>query len=169
MLNSPVTNNSIENNESINLRDLLFKYLIHWKWFLVSLLLFVIGAKLYLRYSIPEYKTQSTLLIKREDSGAMSELAAFQDLSMFSSSGRDLDDEIEVLKSRTLIEKTIKEGNFNISYILEGRIKSSESYDDDIPIDVDFIQKAKDFYTIDTTLFFKKINYNSFQLYSQKG
>ncbi len=168
MLNSPVTNNSIENNESINLRDLLFKYLIHWKWFLVSLLLFVIGAKLYLRYSIPEYKTQSTLLIKREDSGAMSELAAFQDLSMFSSSGRDLDDEIEVLKSRTLIEKTIKEGNFNISYILEGRIKSSESYDDDIPIDVDFIQKAKDFYTIDTTLFFKKINYNSFQLYSQK-
>jgi capsular exopolysaccharide synthesis family protein len=168
MLNSPVTNNSIENNESINLRDLLFKYLIHWKWFLVSLLLFVIGAKLYLRYSIPEYKTQSTLLIKREDSGAMSELAAFQDLSMFSSSGRDLDDEIEVLKSRTLIEKTIKEGNFNISYILEGRIKSSESYDNDIPIEVDFIQKAKDFYTIDTTFFLKKINSTSFQLYSQK-
>jgi len=168
MLNSPVTNNSIENNESINLRDLLFKYLIHWKWFLVSLLLFVIGAKLYLRYSIPEYKTRSTLLIKREDSGAMSELAAFQDLSMFSSNGRDLDDEIEVLKSRTLIEKTIKEGNFNISYILEGRIKSSESYDNDIPIEVDFIQKAKDFYTIDTTFFLKKINSTSFQLYSQK-
>jgi len=168
MLNSPATNNSIENNESINLRDLLFKYIIHWKWFLLSLLLFVVGAKLYLRYSIPEYKTQSTLLIKREDSGAMSELAAFQDLSMFSSNGRDLDDEIEVLKSRTLIEKTIKEGKFNISYILEGRIKSSESYDNDIPIAVDFIQKAKDFYTIDTTLFFKKINSNSFQLYSQK-
>ncbi len=78
--------NTVNNNEenTLNIKDLVFNYLSHWKWFLLSIALFFIGAKLYLRYSIPEYKSQTTLLIKGDESGGMlSELSAFQDLGGF--------------------------------------------------------------------------------------
>lgn len=155
--------NQTEDN-SINLKELLFKYLIHWKWFVLSIFVFLVGAKLYLRYSIPEYKSFTTLLIKREDSGPMSEFSALEELSMFSGSKKDIDDEMEVLKSRALIEKTIKEGEFNISYILEGRIKSSDAYGLN-PIKIDFKQKTEKFYEKDTTLIVKELDINQFELF----
>ncbi|WP_394758946.1 GumC family protein [Flavobacterium sp.] len=165
MLNNSIADLAEDNSAGI--REQILKYLSHWRWFLFSVFLFLFLAKLYLRYSIPEYKSQTTLLIKRDDSGGISsELAAFQDLSMFSGAKRDLDDEIEVLKSRSLVEKTIKEGNFNISYVLEGRIKSSESYVDN-PVEFNFIEKSKDFFTIDTTMLVKKINEKQFELFAQ--
>ncbi|WP_411377258.1 Wzz/FepE/Etk N-terminal domain-containing protein [Flavobacterium psychrophilum] len=70
--------NTVNNNEenTLNIKDLVFNYLSHWKWFLLSIALFFIGAKLYLRYSIPEYKSQTTLLIKGDESGGM--LSNFQ-------------------------------------------------------------------------------------------
>jgi tyrosine-protein kinase Etk/Wzc len=164
MLNNTTTDLAEDN--AINLREQLFKYLIHWKWFLLSVFFFFFLAKLYLRYSIPEYKSQTTLLIKREDSGGMSsELAAFQDLSMFSGAKRDLDDEIEVLKSRSLVEKTIKEGKFNISYAVEGRIKSSESYGEN-PIAIDFKENIENFFEKDTTLSIKILSPKQFELFN---
>ena len=162
MLNN--TTNPDENN-SINIRVLLFKYLIHWKWFLLSTLLFYIGAKLYLRYSIPEYRSQTTLLIKRDDSGGLpSELSALQDLGGFTGAKKDLDDEIEILKSRTLIEKTIKYGEFNVSYVLEGRIKSSESYLEN-PVIIDFKEKNKTFFEKDTVLMVQILTPKKFELF----
>ena len=159
---SPYTDES-----TTDIKGLLFKYVTQWKWFVLSLFLFLVAAFLYLRYSVPEYKSFTTLLIKREDSGAMSEFAALQELSMFSGSKKDIDDEIEVLKSRSLIEKTIKDGKFNISYILEGRIKSSESYKKNY-INIDFKQKTENFYEIDTIISIKSLNLNQFELYDAK-
>ncbi|MFM9987031.1 GumC family protein [Flavobacterium sp.] len=164
MLNNTITDLAEDN--AINFREQLFKYLVHWKWFLLSAFFFFFLAKLYLRYSIPEYKSQTTLLIKREDSGGMSsELAAFQDLSMFSGAKRDLDDEIEVLKSRSLVEKTIKEGKFNISYAIEGRIKSSESYGEN-PVAIDFKGNIKNFFEKDTILSVKILSTKKFELFN---
>ena len=164
MLHKNITNQA--EVKTVNIRELLFKYLIYWKWFLLSIVLFLVGAKLYLRYSIPEYKSQTTLLIKRDDAGGLpSEFSAFQDLGGFTGAKKDLDDEIEVLKSRTLIEKTIKYGEFNISYILEGRIKSSESYAEN-PIKIDFREKNKTFFEKDTVLKVNILNAKKFELFN---
>ena len=76
MLNNSITDS--EGDNSLGIKEQIFKYLRQWKWFLLSVFLFLFLAKLYLRYSIPEYKSQTTLLIKRDESGGMaSELAAF--------------------------------------------------------------------------------------------
>lgn len=163
MLNNTITDLTEDNSAGI--REQILKYLRQWKWFLLSIFFFLVLAKLYLRYSIPEYRSQTTLLIKREDSGGISsELAAFQDLSMFSGVKRDIDDEMEVLKSRSLIEKTIKEGKFNISYVIEGRIKSSESYGENL-ITIDFREKNKNFFEKDTTLSVKILSPKKFELF----
>ncbi|MEO8235949.1 MAG: polysaccharide biosynthesis tyrosine autokinase [Flavobacterium sp.] len=159
-----------EHNEdsSINLRNQLFKYLLHWKWFLFSIITFLVLAKLYLRYSIPEYNAQTTILIKSENSGGLtSELSAFQDLAMFSGDKNDINDEIEILKSRTLIEKTVKAGSFNISYISEGKIKSSDAYGQN-PIEIVFKEKNKDFYERDTVINISILSPQKFELYDQE-
>lgn len=163
MQNNNIPNHNIEDN-SFHLREQIFKYLTHWKWFLLSLLAFLVLAKLYLRYSFPEYKALTTILIKDKESGGIaSELSAFEDLGLFSGGKNDIDDEIEILKSRNLIEKTVKEGNFNISYISEGRIKSSDAYRLS-PIEVDFRQKNKDFFEKDTVLNVTILSAKKFEL-----
>ena len=68
----------------------------------------------------------------------MSEIAAFQDLSMFSNSLNSLDNEIEILKSRSLLAKVIKELNLNVQYKFEGRIRTVEYYND-APVELKFV------------------------------
>lgn len=156
-------------DSGLKLRETILSYLKYWKWFLFSILVFTILAKIYLRYSVPQYKAATTILIKDEQSGNLaSELTAFQDLGLFSGSKNNIDDEIEILKSRSLIEKAVKRGNFNINYISEGRIKSSDVYGA-FPIEVKFLQKDERFYAKDTTLNFNILSENKFELYNQKN
>lgn len=161
----PINNNKEEN--SLKLRDLLFKYLMHWKWFLLSILAFFALAKLYLRYSVPLYNSTTTILIK-DDSGnnLASELSAFQDLELFSGTKSKIEDEIEVLRSRKLIEKTVKEGEFNVRYIAEGRIKSSDAYGGN-PVKINFFNKERRLFKKDTVLNVEIVSGNQFHLFNQ--
>ncbi|WP_136668965.1 polysaccharide biosynthesis tyrosine autokinase [Flavobacterium sp. H122] len=151
--------------ESINLKQLLVSYLHYWKWFLLSVFLCLALAKIYLRYSVPVFKASATLLIKDEKSGGLSsELSAFKDLDLFGGGSKNIDDEIEVLKSRALAEKTIKKGSFNIKYILEGRIKSSDAYGANL-IKIQFAPKDSLFYKKDTLIGVDVISDTQFELF----
>jgi len=80
MKNCYISYSTIEES-NINFKEALSKYLIHWKWFLLSVIFCLILAKLYLRYAVPVYKASTSLLIKDEQSGNLaSELSAFEDL-----------------------------------------------------------------------------------------
>lgn len=156
-------------DSTLNLRDLLMKYLIHWKWFLVSVLVFLVGAKLYLRYSVPVYKSSTTILIKDDKSGNIaSELSAFQDIGLFAGPKNKIDDEVEILKSRKLIEKTVEEGEFFIKYIAEGRIKSSDAYGSS-PVKFIFAKKSPRLYKTDTILYVDIVSENQFDLVNQEN
>lgn len=154
-------------NFSLYIREQLFKYLKHWKWFVLGVFLSLVIAKLYLRYAIPEYKASTTVLIKGEDlGGTPPELAAFEDLGIISGGKNNLDDEMEVLKSRSLIEKTIKAGGFNVSYALEGRIKATEAYKGS-NVFIDFVERSTDFFEKDTTLTISVLSNKKFELYDK--
>ncbi len=45
-------------NESINIREEIEKYAYHWKWFVLSAIIAVSGAYLYLRYASNIYEVQ---------------------------------------------------------------------------------------------------------------
>ena len=57
--------------EDIQLRAILEKYLIHWQWFGLGVLLCLVAAFLYLRYSTPQYQASTTILVKDEKKGGM--------------------------------------------------------------------------------------------------
>lgn len=151
------------------IRDLIFKYLKYWKLFVFFIVLFLILAKIYLRYSIPVYKAITTIQIKDERSGNLaSELSAFQDLGLFSGSKKNLYDELEVLKSKSLVEKAVKKGDFNLTYFAEGRIKSSDIYGAN-PVEIDFKRKDDFFYKRDTIINLLLNSNKTFELFNEKN
>ena len=118
MIDERINNNTgIENEEQeIDLVALLFKYLFYWRWFVASILICCIATYLFLRYQTPVYNISSSVLIKEEDKRSGSgnnPLAAIQDLGMFSMTN-NFDNEVEILKSRTLIKKVVNDLNLYV-------------------------------------------------------
>ena len=120
--------------ETLSLRDELEKYLYHWKWFVLSAFSALIVAFFYLRYATPKYEVKTSLLIKQDDNMMSSELAAFQDLGLFGDSYNNIQNEIQLLKSRTLARSVAKDLNLTTRYFRQGRLKESEVYAEKIPI-----------------------------------
>ena len=153
-----------DQNEDFNLRDTLEKYLIHWQWFVLGSLLCMGIAYVYLRYSTPQFQARTTILVKDEKKGGMlSELSAFSDMGLGKGMTSNLDNEIEILKSRTLVESTVKSFKMNVSLIGNGNVKSSEMYKDS-PILVDFISTKPDFYLKSLNLEFIALGPDTFSL-----
>lgn len=127
----------------VNLRELLNKYLIHWKWFVLSVLIGLSLTFLYLRYTTPSYEATTTILVKDEKKGGMlSELSAFSDLGLSGGSVNNVDNEIEILKSRTLAESTVQKLNLNVSLFVEGNVVDRDIYGI-APINVRFVNKSE--------------------------
>lgn len=112
MIEEQNLNNEQQHEESINLYAIFFKYLAYWPWFVASVIVCLILAFVYLRYQAPVYNVTSAVLIKEDDSSkrgmgaASGALEAMQSLGGLSMSN-NFDNEVEILKSRTLIRKVI--------------------------------------------------------------
>lgn len=106
-----------QREESIDLYAILFKYLAYWPWFAASVVICLVCAFLYLRYQAPVYNIDAAVLIKEDDKkggNASNPMGALQDLGMFSMTN-NFDNEVEILKSRTLIKKVVNDLNLYIS------------------------------------------------------
>ena len=75
-----------EKEEKTDFQAFFFKYVIHWPWFIVSILICAFLAFIYLRYQAPVYEILSSVLIKEEDNkkSANNTMAAMQYFGMFS-------------------------------------------------------------------------------------
>jgi len=125
-----------EQNDSLDIREEIGKYLRHWKLFLLSAIFFLVAAYFKLRYSTPLYSVSSSILIKdNKNAGISTELAAFEDLGIVGgTSANNPDNEIEILKSRNILGKVIDSLQLNVSYFTEGRVSTSEMYKENSPI-----------------------------------
>lgn len=108
-----------EDEKPIDYKAILFEYLMYWPWFVACLILCLIGAWGYLRYQTPVYNVNATVLIKQDDktkgNNSNNPLAAMQDLGMLSMAS-NFDNEMEILRSRTLIKKVVNTLGMNIRY-----------------------------------------------------
>lgn len=117
MIEEQNPNNEQQHEESINFYAIFFKYLAYWPWFVASVIVCLILAFVYLRYQVPVYNVTSAVLIKEDDSSkrgmgtASGALEAMQSLGGLSMSN-NFDNEVEILKSRTLIRKVITSWDF---------------------------------------------------------
>lgn len=161
------TNSDENQNEDFNLRDTLERYLNNWQWFVLAVCLCVSLAFVYLRYTTPQYQASTTILVKDEKKGGMlSELSAFADLGIGSGLKSNVDNEIEILKSRTLVERTVKKLGLNVVIVEKGSVISSQKYKN-APIEVNFINTKPTFYADNMLLDFEELTPATFALKSE--
>lgn len=94
--------------DNINIQDLVSKLLIYWPCFVISILVCLFFFFIYVRYQTPVYKVNASVLIKEDDknSSGANPFAAIQDFGMMSITN-NFDNEIEILKSHTLVKKVV--------------------------------------------------------------
>ena len=125
------TLNKKPKEESFDFKEQFDKYLVHWKWFFIAIFLSLVIAFLYLRYAVPQYNAVATILVKDErKGGAQSEMTAFAELGVIKNLKNNVDNEIEIIKSRNIIGKAVKKLNFNISQLYHLFKLNSEFYVD---------------------------------------
>src|SRR5699024_8273219 len=107
-------------SEDLDIKSLIFIYLRYWYLFIIGVLVSCAIAWLYLRYRTPEYYITSTILIKDDKKGHnLYDNTFFSDLSLFQIS-KNINDEIQFLKSKSLMQLVLKELDLYTSYYKEG-------------------------------------------------
>ncbi len=123
--------------DKVDLKSIISSYTKHWKWFFISVVIALICAHLFIRYSVSQYSAEAKIQIL-EDSKSGSGLDAFQDLDILSGSKNEIEDEIQIIKSRSIITETVLELGLNIKVYADGTIKDAELYENP-PIILNFI------------------------------
>ncbi|MGB0427509.1 MAG: GumC family protein [Flavobacteriales bacterium] len=157
----------VEENEALNIREEIDKYVVYWRWFILGLIVALLAAFVYLRYTPAQYNAISTILIKdNQKSGISDELKAVADLGIVGTgSTNNTDNEIEVIKSRKIIARAIDSLDLMVTYFTEGRVIQTEIYEArPIKLSIDVYNTV--FSESDTTFIFKHIDKTKFSLSS---
>ena len=118
-LSSP---NTVNSSNEFDLGLLLFILRKNLVWIAVILLISFIAIFLTLRYSVPTYRVSSVIQIEKNDrANQLLEVQGFNETG-------DISGEIELLKSKYLILKTIENLPMEVSYYSQGKFLEKELY-----------------------------------------
>jgi tyrosine-protein kinase Etk/Wzc len=152
-----------------NLKEILTPYLRKWKLiFLFSILGFIFSF-IFVKFIEPTYNVSAEVIVK-EDENKASGLNAGSMLSELSfgitGMSNQVDNEIEIFKSKSLLLKVIKDLNLNIQIYENGNIQDKELFKNS-PIKLNFINNQKEDYkngSFDLTV----IDNSTFELFDKK-
>jgi len=144
-----------EEGESFNLKKGLFRMLRMWPWFLFSLLVCLLVAWLYLRFTNPVYKAGASLIVIDEKKGAeLMDRSRLKEIGLGGNS-KLVENEIEILQSYDLMEDVVDRLQLFVSVNHVGRIKDIAAFGNEIPFIIeimnpDAIKKTKHWIISDT-------------------
>lgn len=127
--------------KDINIRELIKPYLDRWLWFVVGAFLALLGGYLFIKLSTPIYRTETTILVKDAKNNKFPEGAS----GLFDLSGiggmnvNSIENEIEILKSKKLIEQVVKDLGLTAEVYQEDAFTKKELYKDTSPVIINVI------------------------------
>lgn len=121
------TNDQIDN--STYLVEILFQYLRHWKWFIVSFVLALFIALAVILVSTHEYNPSLSILLNEDKTsrGPSSDFIDMESLG-FMSTTNNIENEIIVLSSPDLMEKVAKSLYLSVAYYQKKNLRDVEIY-----------------------------------------
>ena len=120
------TDNDLPNKEENLLTLLMYRYLPFWPLFAVLIIAALLGAWGYLHYTTPVYEASATLIIKDENKG-VDDSKIMESINVFTSK-KIVENEIEVIHSRTLMKQVVDELDLCAPIFEKGQIKSTSAY-----------------------------------------
>lgn len=125
----------------VNIKEILLRYLHYWWLFLLLIALALTGAWLFLRYSTPLYSVKASLLIRSDQArGGGGGEDAFADIALFPSSVNK-QNEIEILRSRGMMERVVRSLGLQEDYYVTGNVKQTNIYKE-APFDLAILSLA---------------------------
>lgn len=122
-------------NEAEDLKKILIRYLRYWPVFILSAVIFVAGAFIYLRYTPSIYQTSAKIKILKDQGGL--DLSGLQGSSpLFDLSKVNLDNQAEVIKSRRLAEQVVRSLGLQDRFYRQGTIKTFLIWNEEVPFEV---------------------------------
>ena len=127
-----------EEKSAFDFQTIYTTVILNWKWFLLSLIICLGTAAIYLRYATPMYQAFTKLLIKEDESNGRSN---FQNMSVALgtiSNSTGIDNEMEILQSFALAEQSVIDLKLYVTYMAEGKLKDHILYKNNpIAVDID--------------------------------
>jgi len=124
-----IPNLKSSNIETINIREILIKYLHKWHWFLISVVVCFVIAFFYLKITNDQFSVQSTILIRKDKStSGLLDMSMLDGLGGLSGNSKEVEDEIQVLSSRSLMSNVIKSLNIETEYFEKHGFRYDEIY-----------------------------------------
>ena len=161
-----ILHEQIANNRSelgnLSIRDLFFKYIRFLPIFILSVAVALFVAFTYLRYAKHVYKASGSLLIKSDKTQNNND--KLQDILM-SNRSLNIQNEIEVLRSRPMMERVVKKLNLRPGYFVVGRIRTDNIYTN-APFSLEVFELVDSNRTF--TMNVKFINDNQFRINNDK-
>jgi succinoglycan biosynthesis transport protein ExoP len=144
-------------------------YISKWKLISFFVILALVMSYAYLRYTNYQYEASATIKIKDEkQSQKLPSLSEITGAGLFSEGTGKINDEIEVMTSRTIITTIIKNLKLNIRYYEQGKIKEQEIYDNP-PIKLNFFAVDSIIHKVDTTFYIKIKSPSQFLMFRDDG
>lgn len=126
--------NSYEDNmrdmdeEKIDYQEILFRYIIHWPWFVASILACLIAAWVYLHFQTPVYQISASIMIKDDKNGGGAADLENMGIGGMITSTQSMDNEIEVLRSKSILKEVVNNLELYITYNDEDEFPKKELY-----------------------------------------
>lgn len=111
---------------NLSFRDLFYKYVRFLPLFVLSVAFALLGAYMYLRYTVPIYSVGGSMLIKNDQSGGRGG-DKLEDL-LGGNKSLNIQSEMEILRSRPLMQRVVDSLNLQFSYFVKGKIKTVNIY-----------------------------------------
>jgi capsular exopolysaccharide synthesis family protein len=118
-----------DEHHTSNLKDKLSAYISKWPLFLVLSAICVGAGVFYIRHTSPKYLAETTIIVKSAEENKTNK----EDLIETALAGKseiNLNNEIILLGSSSLMKRTVAKNAFNIQYLIKGRLVDIDVYKD---------------------------------------
>lgn len=115
-----------EEQSFFSLESIFRMLVLNWQWFVLSLIVALGVAFLYLRYTTPVYNTYAKILVKGSDSRGSGASQALSIGDIIQNYG--LSNERQILKSSTTAAEVVRDLKLYTSYTLQGRVRDRVMY-----------------------------------------
>ena len=133
-----------EERSSFDFRTIYTMLILNWKWFLLSLVICLGIATIYLRYATPQFQAYAKFLIKddQNNNGRSMGQMMMNNLGTITNSA-GIDNEIEILYSQNLAQQAVTDLKLYTTYRTKGKFKEILLYKNQ-PINVEINKSSLD-------------------------
>ncbi|MEO2058734.1 MAG: polysaccharide biosynthesis tyrosine autokinase [Mesonia sp.] len=155
--------------ENEDLKFLIFKYLKNWPYFIISVIIFILIAVFYLKFSTPIYQTSTSVKVLKDDEGGVDLSGLSASTTLFNYSKVNLENEIQIFKSRRMLGRVIDSLQLTTTVYKVGSLRNELLFGEEIPFKIEYIENDVEERSTATFYFSLKFKANnSFEIHNDE-